>query len=156
VTTILLLAFLIGVIDGLRSMTAPAAVCWAAHLGWLHLEGTHFSFLASRAALVIFTLGALGELVADKLPFVPARTTAGPLIVRVLLGALCGAALTVAGSGSLVVGALLGGMGAVCGAFAGYHVRHWLVVVQKSPDLVIALLEDVVAVGGGFLIVSRF
>ena len=32
---IYLLALLIGVVAGLRAMTAPAAVSWAAYLGWL-------------------------------------------------------------------------------------------------------------------------
>ncbi|WP_425993766.1 hypothetical protein [Caulobacter sp. DWR1-3-2b1] len=32
-----LLALLIGVVAGLRAMTAPAAISWAAHLGWLPL-----------------------------------------------------------------------------------------------------------------------
>jgi uncharacterized membrane protein len=31
----LLLAFGIGVVGGLRFMTAPAVVAWAAHLGWI-------------------------------------------------------------------------------------------------------------------------
>ena len=34
---IYLLALLIGVVAGLRAMTAPAAVSWAAYLGWLPL-----------------------------------------------------------------------------------------------------------------------
>ena len=34
---IYLLALLIGVVAGLRTMTAPAAVSWAAYLGWLPL-----------------------------------------------------------------------------------------------------------------------
>jgi uncharacterized membrane protein len=32
---VLLLAFLIGVVAGLRSLTAPAVVAWAAHRNWL-------------------------------------------------------------------------------------------------------------------------
>ena len=32
--------FSIGVIAGLRSLTAPALVSWAAHLGWLDLRGS--------------------------------------------------------------------------------------------------------------------
>ena len=34
------LAFLMGVIAGLRSMTAPAVISWGARLGWLHLDHT--------------------------------------------------------------------------------------------------------------------
>jgi len=35
---VLLLAFLIGVVAGLRSLTAPAVVAWAAHRNWLNLH----------------------------------------------------------------------------------------------------------------------
>ena len=39
-TTALVLPLLIGMIAGLRAMTAPAAVSWAARAGWLTLGGT--------------------------------------------------------------------------------------------------------------------
>ena len=78
--SVLLLALGIGFVAGLRSMTAPALVCWAAHLQWIHLQGTPLGFMASPIAVGIFTLAAIAELVADKLPKTPARTAAGPLI----------------------------------------------------------------------------
>ena len=37
---ILLLALVIGIVAGLRAMTAPAAVSWAARAGWLDLAAT--------------------------------------------------------------------------------------------------------------------
>ena len=46
-TFALLLAFGIGVVAGLRSMSAPAIVAWAAHLGWIHLSGSPLSFMGS-------------------------------------------------------------------------------------------------------------
>lgn len=69
---VLLLAFLIGVVSGLRSLTAPAVVAWAAHRNWLNLHNTPLSFMASTATVVIFILLAVAELVADKLPYTPA------------------------------------------------------------------------------------
>ncbi len=92
---VLLFALGIGIVAGLRAMTAPAVVAWAAHLGWLNLVGSYFAFMGSKWALVIFTLAALGELVNDQLPKTPARTTAGPLAARIVLGALTGACLSV-------------------------------------------------------------
>ncbi len=147
-------AFLIGCVCGLRSMTAPAVVAWGAHLGWLQLEGGLLSFFASKITLVVFSVFALGELFADKFSFIPSRTQAGPLGVRILFGALCGAALYIASGASPMAGALLGGLGGAAGASAGYTYRHRLASIV--PDLVLALLEDLVAVGGGFLIVSRW
>lgn len=152
---ILLFAFLIGCICGLRSMTAPAVVAWGAHLGWLSLDGSFLDFFANRISLVVFSLFALGELIADKLPFIPGRTEPGPLGVRAVFGAMCGAALCFARSQSLVAGAVLGALGGVAGAFAGYTYRRLLSRGAAVPDFLLALLEDVVAVGGGLLIVSH-
>jgi uncharacterized membrane protein len=150
---ILLYAFLLGCVCGLRSMTAPAVVAWGAHLGWLHLDGSLLALFANKISLVIFSLFALGELIADKLPFIPRRTQAGPLGVRILFGAVCGAAICISVAASPMLGAVLGGLGGVAGAFAGYTYRHRL--SSMVPDMLLALIEDLVAVGGGFLLVSR-
>src|SRR6478736_6656198 len=99
--TLVLLSFLLGCVAGLRSLTAPAVVCWAAHFGWIHLAGTKLAFLAHPATLVVVTLLALGELVADKLPRTPARTSPPGRIARVLLGGFCGVALATSTGGSL-------------------------------------------------------
>ena len=37
--TVLALTFVIGLLNGLRSFTPPAAVAWAAHLRWIKLQG---------------------------------------------------------------------------------------------------------------------
>jgi uncharacterized membrane protein len=149
----LLYAFLLGCVCGLRSMTAPAVVAWGAHLGWLHLQGSPLAFLGKKISLVIFSLFALGELVADKLPFIPPRTQVGPLGVRIVFGAMCGAALCFSAVASPIVGAIAGGLGGIAGAFAGYAYRRRFSLTV--PDLLLALLEDLVAVGGGLLLVSH-
>ena len=100
---VFLLAFGIGLVTGLRSMTGPALVCWAAHLGWLNLEDARLAFMESTVATYGFSALALGELVADKLPFIPNRTSPGPLFGRVVLGALSGAAICVAAGHSAVL-----------------------------------------------------
>jgi uncharacterized membrane protein len=153
---VLLLAFLIGVVSGLRSLTAPAVVAWAAHRGWINLAHTPFHFLGSTAAVVAFALLAVVELVADQLPSTPSRTKPPGLIARIVLGALSGAAIAVSGAQSIAIGAVLGAAGGVAGAFGGYQVRTRLVKALKVPDLVIAILEDAVAIGAGLFLVSRF
>jgi uncharacterized membrane protein len=153
---VLLLAFLIGVIAGLRTMTAPAVVAWAANRHWLNLHNSPLALMGSTAAVVVFTLGALGELVIDKLPSTPNRTKLLGLIGRSVLGGLSGAAVAASGAQSIAPGVVLGAAGAITGAFAGYEVRKRLVHTLKVPDFVIALLEDAVAIAGGLLIVSRF
>jgi uncharacterized membrane protein len=153
---ILLLAFLLGMVAGLRSLTAPAVLAWAAHRNWLNVHNTPLSFMASTAAMVIFVLLAVGELIADQLPSTPSRTAPPGLIARIVMGGLCGAGIAAAGTQSLVLGAILGIVGALIGTFGGYQVRTRVVTAFKVPDLVIATLEDVVAIGGGLFIVSRF
>jgi len=153
---VLLLAFGIGVIAGLRSLTAPAVVAWAAQRGWLNLQGTSLAFMGSTVAVAIFTILAIVEFVTDQLPSTPARTKAPGLIARILLGGLSGAAVALAGGQSAAIGACLGAAGGVVGAFAGYQVRTGLVRALKVPDLVIALLEDLVAVAGALFFVTRF
>jgi uncharacterized membrane protein len=112
--------------------------------------------MASTAAVVIFVLLALVELIADKLPSTPSRTKPVGLIARIVLGGLSGAGVVVSGAQSIVLGAVLGAVGGVAGAFAGYEARTRLVKALKVPDFVVALLEDAVAIGGGLFIVSRF
>jgi uncharacterized membrane protein len=136
-------------------MTPPALVCWAARLGWLHLAGTKLAFMDHPAALIVFTLAAIVELIADKLPKTPARTAPPGLIARILFGGLCGAALAASAGASLIIAAIAGIIGALAGTFTGYNVRHALVTRAHLPDFAVALAEDVVTIAGGWLIVSR-
>jgi uncharacterized membrane protein len=153
---VLLLAFAIGFVTGLRSFTPAAVVCWAAHFGVLNFRATPLAFLGSAAAVAIFTLLALGELVADKLPKTPARTAALGLSARFLLGALCGAALAASTAQvGWLGGALSGAVGGIVGAFAGYQSRPRLVKVLNVPDIVVALAEDAVTIAAAILIVTH-
>ncbi len=152
---LLLFCFLLGVVCGLRSMMAPAAVCWGVRLGWLHVEGTKFAFIHNPITLVVFTLFALGELVADKLPMTPARTAPPGLIARVVFGAACAAVLAVSAGGSLGAAVLSGVLGALAGTYGGYAARHAVTASGKLPDLPVALIEDLVAIALGFFLVSH-
>ena len=156
-TLVLLLAVGIGIIAGLRSFTAPAVVCWMARLHVLNLQDSHLRFMGSTIAVSVFTLLALAELINDKLPKTPSRLTPFPLTARILTGALSGAAFGVVGASSIVIGRHRW----------DYRCPDWrrLAVIKcelrtvkalHAPDLVIALLEDAVAIGGGFLLASRF
>jgi uncharacterized membrane protein len=143
----------IGVVAGLRSLTAPAVVAWSAHLSWLNLHGSPLAFMGSTTAVGIFSVLAIGELVADKMPMIPKRTAPAPLMARIITGGLGGACLCASAGQSLIVGAFVGGMGAVVGAFLGYGIRKRLDLHIK--DLLVAVCEDVVAVGLAFFLVSR-
>ncbi len=149
------LAFLIGLIAGLRSLAAPAVVSWAARLGWLHVENTWLAFFGFAATPYILSALAIGELIADKLPNAPSRKAPPGFIARIVTGGISGAAIGATG-GSWVSGLILGVIGAIAGTLGGYEFRVRLVKVTGGKDLPIALLEDAIAIGGAFLIVSRF
>jgi uncharacterized membrane protein len=150
---VFVLALGIGIVAGLRSLTAPAFVAWGAHLGWLNLHSSPLAFIGSTTAVAILSVLAIGELIADKLPMTPKRTTPAPLMARIITGGLCGACLCAATGQSLIAGALLGGIGGIVGAFLGYSIRRRLDLHIK--DLVVALCEDVVAVGVALFLISR-
>ena len=134
-TTTLLLSVLIGVIAGLRSMTAPAAVSWAARAGWLNLTATGLAFLGSAITPWILTALALGELVADQLPTTPSRKAPVGFGARIVTGAIAGA------------------VGAVIGTLGGHALRARL-AAGFGRDRPAALIEDAVAIGGALLILT--
>jgi uncharacterized membrane protein len=149
------IAFGIGVIAGLRAITAPTVVSWAAYLGWINLQGTRLAFMDSIVTAVIFSVLALAEIVNDKLPRTGARTALPSVIIRMTMGAFAAATLCIGAGGSPLVGVVLGAVGAIVGTFGGYQVRTKTVKALHSPDFVIALLEDAIAVGGGLFLASR-
>ena len=147
------LAVGIGIVAGLRTFTAPAVVSWGAHLGRLGLRGSKLGALGGAWAAGILTVLALAEYVGDLLPQTPNRTSPGPLAARILSGGVCGACLCVSSGSSEVAGAVLGAMGAVIGAFGGYQARKRLVSGLKVKDAIIAIPEDLVAIGLGCWVV---
>lgn len=149
---LLFLACLIGVIAGLRAMTAPAAVSWAAYLGWFDLSQTPLAFLGYQWTPWIFSALAVVELITDQLPSTPSRKVPVQFGTRIVMGALTGGAIGAAG-GSLVGGVIAGIIGAVVGTYGGAAVRGKL-AAAFGKDLPAALVEDVVAVGGALLIVA--
>ncbi|MGA7050526.1 MAG: DUF4126 domain-containing protein [Mycobacterium sp.] len=149
----LLLALAIGVIAGLRSLTAPAVVAWAAMLGWINLNLTWASWVGNVITVVVLTLLAVGELVMDKLPNTPARTVPPVFGARILMGGFSGAVIgTPYGHPWTALGA--GVLGAVVGTLGGYQARKRLVAAIGGKDLPIALLEDAVAILGGLATVA--
>jgi uncharacterized membrane protein len=151
----LLLAFFIGFFGGLRSLTAPAATAWAVYLGCLKLDRP-LSLIGSLPAVAIFTVIAVAELVADKLPQTPSRTAPLGLMARIVMGGLAGACVAGAGAQGILLGALIGVTGGVVGCFLGYRARTGLVKALKTRDLKVALTEDLVAIAGSVAVVSQF
>ncbi|MDM9646530.1 DUF4126 domain-containing protein [Rhizobium sp. S163] len=149
---LLFLAFLIGIIAGLRALTAPAAVAWGAALGWFDVSQTPLAFMGYRWTPWIFTLLALVELVTDQLPSTPSRKVPMQFGARLIMGALSGATIGAAG-GSLIPGLIAGILGAVSGTLGGAAARGKLAsTFRRDPPA--AILEDAVAIVGAILIVA--
>ena len=151
----LLFAFLVGVFAGLRSLTPAASTAWAARLGWLRLPH-QLAWIGATPLVVTFSLAALAELMLDKLPNAPSRTAPPGLLARIILGGLTGACVATAGGSGPDPGIVVGGVGGVVGCFGGYEARVRLVKALGTPDFVVALLEDFVAIGGSLWVLSRF
>jgi uncharacterized membrane protein len=146
------LALLIGVVAGLRTFTAPAAISWAAWSGGLALEGSWLAVLGYTWTPWIFTLLALGEFVGDQLPSTPSRTVPMQFGARLLSGAICGAAI--GWPRAALLGGLVAGIaGAVIGTLGGHAFRRRLAAVFKK-DPPAAFIEDALAIGGAWLIVQ--
>lgn len=142
----------IGIVAGMRAMTAPAIVSYMASNGCLEVDRDRFGLFGHPNALKIMIGLASGEAIFDKLPFMPRRTQSAGLASRILSGALCGAAICRAKDRSIVVGAIAGAFGAIGSTFAVYNVRRSLSQELNIPDAAIALLEDTTAVWAGKVI----
>lgn len=151
----ILIYFLVGFATGLRSLTPLAVIAWGLHLNWIQFPQSKLAFIGNWPTVAILSLLAAAELVADKLPHTPARTKAVGLTARVILGCLCGFLISVACGGHVILAAIAGIIGAVVGAFAGYHTRRFLVLRAGMPDFIVALTEDLITIAGSLLIVSH-
>jgi uncharacterized membrane protein len=151
--SVFVLAFLIGVFTGLRTLTPAAATSWAASFGWLNLKNTWLAFMGFAYTPYILSVLALIELVTDKLPTTPSRKVPMQFGARLAMGALCGGAIGVTG-GSLVGGLVAGVIGAFVGTLGGSELRGRLTQANGGKDLSVALFEDAFAIGGAILVVS--
>lgn len=135
----LLLALLMGVVAGSRSMMAPAAVAWAAYLGRLEATSGWLLVFSHPWARWIWSALSLGELVTDQLPFTPSRTVPFQFGGRIFSGGLCGAAI-----GGLP-GVIAGIVGAVIGTLGGRALRARMAAAFGN-DHPAAFVEDGLAI----------
>jgi uncharacterized membrane protein len=119
-------ALLIGIVAGLRAFTAPAAVAWAAWLGWLPVGESWAWFMGHWITPWIFSVLAVVELVNDQRPSTPSRKAPTQFGARLVMGALSGATIG-ASAGMSIAGLVAGLVGAVIGTLGGYEARKRLV-----------------------------
>jgi uncharacterized membrane protein len=145
------LALLAGIVAGSRTFTGPAAVSWAARLGYLNLDGSWLAFMGYTWTPWIFTLLAIVEMVGDQLPSTPSRKVPMQFGARILGGALSGATLGAAG-GSWIIGLIAGVIGAVIGTFGGAEIRSYM-AQAFGRDTPAAFIEDAGAIILGLIII---
>jgi uncharacterized membrane protein len=133
-------------------MAAPAMVSKLAQTGLLPLEGSHIKFLGHKNSAKTMALMAAGEMIADKLPFIPKRTSLFPLVARAASGALSGTAFAKARRRSVVLGALIGSLAAVGASYGAYKLRKTASDKLHLPDPIVAVAEDALVAACGFAI----
>jgi len=145
-------AVLIGIVAGLRAMTAPAIVSLAAAYGFLGTVWGWVGFMEKPWVSWLFTVLALGELVTDQLPSTPSRKVPIQFAARILMGGLAGATIG-ASSVSLLYGLAAGVVGAVIGTFGGASARGALARAFGN-DRPAAFIEDAIAIALGVAAIS--
>jgi uncharacterized membrane protein len=136
---------LLGLANGQRTFTPPAAVTIAAAGTGLGLKGTPLAFLASPWTGAILSAAAIGEYFGDKQPGIPARIVPSALAGRAIGGALSGAAAARPGKALLAAG--LGAAGAIAGAYISYRARAAL-AKALGRDAPVAFAEDALSLIG--------
>jgi len=136
---------LMGVVTGMRSVTALAVLCWFAWLGILPETGWA-AWSATAVATIVLGLCALGEYAGDLSPRALSRTSALPMIVRVLFGGVAGALCAQALTEPVAGGVLFGVAGVLIGAYGGVRMRVWL-AKKVGRDWSVGVTESVVALG---------
>ena len=144
-------ALLAGIVAGSRTFTGPAAVSWAASLGYLNLGGSWLAFMGYAWTPWIFTLLALVEMVTDQLPSTPSRKVPMQFGARIVSGALSGATLGVS-AGSWIIGLIAGAIGAVIGTYGGAEIRAQM-AKAFGRDTPAAFIEDAGAIILGLIVV---
>ena len=145
------LALLAGIAAGSRTFTGPAAVSWAARLGYLNLDGSWLAFMGYAWTPWIFTLLAIVEMVGDQLPSTPSRKVPTQFGARIVGGALAGATIGVS-AGSWIIGIIAGVIGAVIGTYGGAEIRGYM-AKAFGRDTPAAFIEDAGAIILGLIIV---
>jgi uncharacterized membrane protein len=155
--TVVVIALLgIGFLSGLRSFAPLALVSWMALWGWTPVAGSPFWFVGTEIFAMIISGLATLELIGDKLSKTPARTHVMPLVARLVTGAVAGGALSFSAGQSWPSGCALAAFGSLTGTFAGYYARRAAVRSLRIPDFFVALVEDLITIGGTLLLVHSF
>jgi uncharacterized membrane protein len=141
----------LGLAAGIRSMSAPAFAAYILQ-NQQQIKSLPLNLLQHPAAGTTFKVLAIAELIGDKAPQAPNRTSAPALGARILMGALCGSAIFKAHDDNATLGALIGGSTALLSTFVTFYLRRNTVKLAQIPDAVYAVAEDAAVLSLGYAI----
>jgi uncharacterized membrane protein len=102
-------------------------------------------WLRHPRAVQLFTISTIGEMIGDKLPFVPPRTDPASFVGRLAFGATAGAIGARSLGGSFTTGGTVGAVAAGFSAIIGTTLRQTVPRITGLPGIPIALGEDTIA-----------
>lgn len=139
----------LGAIAGMRASVAPSVT---SHFLSMHpsaaLANSKLSFIQTSTAALVTKLLNAAEIIGDKLPATPNRTTLAQTLPRVTSGAFVGAVIFRANRESVLKGALIGGAAALAATYASFYARQYLDKIPYVKDPLVGILEDVLAIKG--------
>jgi uncharacterized membrane protein len=144
----------LGAVSGMRSMAAPAIVSRLASSGLLPIDESQIGFLKNPASTKTTAILTAGEMIADKLPFIPNRTKAIPLITRAISGAMSGAAFSTGKKRSALFGAFCGMAAAIGATYGAFKLRQLAKEKLEIPDTITAVAEDALVATAGYLLLK--
>jgi uncharacterized membrane protein len=149
----LLPALGLGAVTGMRSMVALAFLSDRAEETKSRQDNPALNFLKTPHTAALLKIMAAGEVLMDKLPTTPDRTDVAPLIGRLVLGGLVGAAVS---KDNWIQGGAVGAIGALATTYAAHYVRKSLHDEQQIPDVVLGVVEDTIAATAANSIVEHY
>src|SRR5688500_9184865 len=114
----------VGALSGARTMAAPVLVCDLLRGAADRESEAPARWLASRPVAWLVHAGAMVEMVVDKLPIAGDRTAPAGILARTVAGSCAGGVLSSLHCRGWLGGAALGGVGALAGTFATFHLRR--------------------------------
>jgi uncharacterized membrane protein len=126
--TTLVAALGLGLVAGLRTLLAPAALF----------------LVRGGIAGYVLAIASLGELGIDLHPKAQSRTRPVALTGRIVSGAVVGGFLCAFRGAPVAAGCLAGVLGALAGAFGGKALRSW--AIDRIGAVPAALGEDAIAI----------
>jgi uncharacterized membrane protein len=148
-------AVLLGFAAGIRSQVPVALLAIEADAGRFDPgSGWMARRFASPQGVLGTLLAAAGELLADKLPVTPPRTTPGPFLQRLATGGAVGAAVHYDAGHPRAVGALLGSAGAGAGAYLANRARAAVAERTRLPGPLLGAIEDLLVVALAVAVVT--